>query len=386
MTANRAGLFQAFNGPTSGTATNGAITTTLVGLQGQGVQSDSGAVTAVIGGQFLGQKIGTGAVTTLSAGNFLLQSTNATGTVTTMRAANFGQLLGNQVTTGTITNPIMVEIGGWNVAGGPTYTNPPEQLRLADGAATNGIGLRQIGSAEVNSFNGNVRFGADTSPGTAYADFAASTTSSAQVNFEAGTAPTAPVDGDLWHDSTIKNLIQASADLSRTLSGTFWRQYATVAVSNTTTETTMTHTGRGTRTLPANFLVLGRAFRVVAGGSYSTTDLVAATTFVIRLKLGGATLITSPTVLSTANTAGPWRLAADCVVTIVGASGAIVCTGLFTYANTQGGTPTFTANYATTGITVDTTGTLTWDVTAQLATTVTSADTISMYPFTIQAD
>lgn len=112
---------------------------------------------------------------------------------------------------------------------------------------------------------------------------AASTTAKPSLNLAAGTSPTTPVAGDVWHDSTEKSF-KVSTGVVATLIGTIARGYATATNSNQSTETSITPAVYGTLTLPANCLVPGKTLRVKFGGNY-TTDLVSGPDLNIKVKL-----------------------------------------------------------------------------------------------------
>lgn len=327
------------------------------------MQSDSGALSSLIGGNFLGQKTGTGAITTMIAANVGLQSTNVTGTVTTMQGLNVGQILGNQVTSGTITNAMMVNVGGWST--GPTFTNTQEQLRLSDGSA-NGIALRQIGSAETNRLNGNLRVGADSAPGAAFVDYAAGTTSNAQANYEASTAPSSPVEGDLWNDSTQKTRQVFVNGVKQSIPGVLFTQTATATFSNTGTATSVIGSGVGAMTLPANFFVAGKTFRLVAAG-FGGSDAAAPGTMTIRLRVGN--VVTTSLAVSITVVNWTWYLDTHCTCRTTGVTGTIWCNGVAGITNNTTANTFQMAQMNNGGTdTVDTTGTLLVDVTGQFGT------------------
>jgi hypothetical protein len=75
----------------------------------------------------------------------------------------------------------------------------------------------------------------------------------------------------------------ADTTLRHSLDGTIFAQTQTVSVTGTASETTLTGTGRGVKTLPSNwFSLIGRSLRVTARGYYSAQ---ANQTLVLRVKI-----------------------------------------------------------------------------------------------------
>jgi hypothetical protein len=66
-------------------------------------------------------------------------------------------------------------------------------------------------------------------------------------------------------------------------------QTATGSCTNTTTQTTITSTGVGSLTLPANFFIAGRTLKIEGMGYHSSTGNPSIT---IRVKLGSTTIAT----------------------------------------------------------------------------------------------
>ena|SRR3990167_2851428 len=99
-------------------------------------------------------------------------------------------------------------------------------------------------------------------------------------------------------------------------------QTATATVGNTGTETTLTGSGVGTLTLPANTLVAGRALRLKANGTFSTNAL--ANPLVIRVKLGStAVLLTVATAAATLLVDRMWSVSAIITCRTTGALGTV---------------------------------------------------------------
>ena len=130
-------------------------------------------------------------------------------------------------------------------------------------------------------------FGIGNTP-TAYGDFAASTTSAASLRMRSGTAPSSPNDGDLWLDSTQQTNYSVRKTTKEALVGCIYSNGAIKEIAGTTTSlTTLSASGVGTLTLPANFLVVGKTIRVRVRG-YTTK--AAASSQVWTITLGGTTI------------------------------------------------------------------------------------------------
>lgn len=195
---------------------------------------------------------------------------------------------------------------------------------------------------------------------------AASTTGSASMNIPAGTAPTSPVEGDMWADSTQKAVAMYVDGMTQYGPGVIFTQTADQTVTNTVTETTILGTGVGTKTLPANFFAVGKTIRLRVGGVYSTPAL-ATPSLIIKVKYG-ATVIA--TVTTTALLSGATNLEFDGEILITcrttGASGTVMVHGDVEYATGVAGTISVDPlNNAGATTTIDTTASNALDVTVQ---------------------
>lgn len=149
--------------------------------------------------------------------------------------------------------------------------------------------------------------------------------------------------------------------------GVLFSQTVSVEVKNTTTETTLTGSGRGTLTLPADFLKVGKTLRVTARGIFSTTG---TPNLRLRVLLGGS----SGVLISTGSFATPssvtnrgWVL--ECLVTCysVGASGTAFSQGEARISTSATDGVLIDATNAATK-TIDTTSALALDVVAMWGT------------------
>jgi hypothetical protein len=196
-----------------------------------------------------------------------------------------------------------------------------------------------------------------TSP-SALLSIAGSTTARASINIATGTAPTSANSGDVWHDATQKTTYINNAGVNQSHSGTLFTQTADATCANTTTETTLTSTGVGTLTLPANFFVAGKTIKLQAYGFHSSTS---GATVTIRVKLGSTTILTATGSSGSDTNAG---IIMDTVITCrtTGASGTVAGQGVYTEI---GNTPNFRQMTNTAAVTVDTTTSQAITMTAQ---------------------
>lgn len=148
-------------------------------------------------------------------------------------------------------------------------------------------------------------------------------------------------------------------------------QTANADVNNTAAETTLIGTGTGSATFTANLLTAGKTFRVIQKGFISTTS--PADTCNLRVKIGGTTVSTiaiDTSSMGASQTNVPYFLEYLIVCRTTGASGTVMITGTITYpVPTAFGipTPVVQAIGSSSTVTVNTTGTLANDITADWA-------------------
>lgn len=160
---------------------------------------------------------------------------------------------------------------------------------------------------------------------------AGSTTAISSLRVTSGTAPTSPISGDFWHDSTQKGIQVFTDGIKQTILGTVFTQTADKTVSNTPTETSIVGTGVGGLTLPANFWVAGKTIRITMSGVYSTVA-VTGDVVTIKIKAGSATLATkATTALVTGGTNLAWRAEVLVTCRTTGVSGTVQVSGGVTY-------------------------------------------------------
>lgn len=137
------------------------------------------------------------------------------------------------------------------------------------------------------------------------------------------------VEGDFWNDSTQKAISAFVDGLQQALLGVIFTQTANATITNTVTETTLLGTGVGTKTLPANSLIIGKTVRIKACGFYST-DGAAAGTLTFNLKIGGTTVATTGA-RTAVNAAANfyWEIEAEITCRTTGAGGTVFAQAKF---------------------------------------------------------
>lgn len=203
----------------------------------------------------------------------------------------------------------------------------------------------------------------------------ASATGAASLRIPAGTAPTAPAEGDKWNDSTQKADIAFLAGISQARVGCIYSSYADVTVSGTASETTLLGgSAKGTLTLPANFWTIGKKIRIRGGGIHSMPG--GSPTMQIRLYLGSV-LIGDTTALvdkNDTNTAHSFDYQVTCITT--GATGTVKCTGFMLHH--EGTVDVNMWPFENTGTaTIDTTAAMTVNLTSQVSTSTGTSVTAS---------
>jgi hypothetical protein len=101
-------------------------------------------------------------------------------------------------------------------------------------------------------------------------------------------APASPANGDIWADSTGGELQTRQGGMTQIVTGRIFTQTASVALTNSTTETSLLGTGSGSKNLSANFLTVGKTIRISALGSWG----YASGSVTLRLKRSSTVLAT----------------------------------------------------------------------------------------------
>lgn len=161
----------------------------------------------------------------------------------------------------------------------------------------------------------------------------AATTSISSINSAAGTAPTTPVNGDIWNDSAT-NMMAFFNGNTLYQSGNLYTATAAVTLASTTPTTAFSTTKIGSTTIGASSLKVGQKFYIWGAGYYSTPALNTATV-TIAAKIGSVTISTVTTAAFPASATNlPYDFNLQCTVQAVGSgtSAKIVCDGGFNYA------------------------------------------------------
>jgi hypothetical protein len=109
--------------------------------------------------------------------------------------------------------------------------------------------------------------------------------------------------------------------------GPVFVQTADVTVANTVTETSLAGSGIGTKTIPANFLAVGRQIRVRARGYVSTTG---TPNFRVRIKLGATVILDTGSVAFIGTIANnEWVIEGVITCRSVGGGGTVMAQGSF---------------------------------------------------------
>lgn len=341
---------------TSGTfQTFRAITTTLAGAT-VGANFDYTTAVTNAAQNFSGITLSTAAVTAANT-NTLRGMTISPGAIT--NAAGATTYIGALITMPAITQS----------AGTLTSTG----LRINGGTVTSGTAYALITDIAA----GSIGFGTTTP--TARLTLASSTTAISGLNLDYGATPTTLRIGDIWGEVTTlmfswfdgishyfaSNTYSALADKTiNTISD--------VSAFNATNGTGYV----GTTTIPANYMKVGKKFTITGWGVYSTPALNTSTV-TIKIKYGATTVATVTTnALPAAATNLPFDFIADCTVRSVGATGTIVCNGMFNYATALTAAAA-TSNALVSGVvTIDTTAQSNIDVTGAWSAVTTETATV----------
>lgn len=128
----------------------------------------------------------------------------------------------------------------------------------------------------------------------------------------------------------------------------------------------ITGTGEGTLTFSKTFWKVGSMFRLRMGGYYKT-DAVAPT-YTLEAKFGSTVLWSSGAAVLVATQDAGWFADVTFICTAIGATGAVLSSGVATFLNNDPAEPSvFSANASTnTPVTLDTEAEYTLSVTADL--------------------
>lgn len=146
------------------------------------------------------------------------------------------------------------------------------------------------------------------------------------------TTKSSPNEGDVWDDTTQKGFMVYADGIKQVLAGVIFTATADNSVTNSTSELSALPTGVGTKTLPANFFVVGKAVRIKGGGVFSTA-VAAQGTLNVKVKYGSTILSQSTAFTPVANlTTQGFDFEVIIVCRTTGATGTVTTTGGFTYS------------------------------------------------------
>lgn len=201
------------------------------------------------------------------------------------------------------------------------------------------------------------------------------TGSGSQIRLQAGSSGT--TEGDISNNSTQKCITAYVDGIQQYDTRSLFVQTATATCANTTTETTISSTGVGTLTLPANFFVAGKTIKIKGWGYHSSTTNPNLT---IKVKFGSTVILTTGAHTMHNDTNSLWELNADITCRTTGGSGTVFAQGLFADYGTNGDHVQM-VNTATT--TISTTSSQAITITAQWGT-ASSSNTISLSNLTLE--
>ena len=303
------------------------------------------------------------------------------GTVAVTSLIGFGTyvtslILSNDLENATITNLYHFKATNPN-ASTITLTNNIAHYTPALNLGTNRYGYYSDLAANANYFDiysnggaqsahvGLFKFGDNVAP-TALVHTLGSTTARASIRVEAGTAPTSPNSGDLWHDSTRQCFQVYCGAMTLGLQKVGFAETGNANINTSTSETTLIGTGTGTATLAANFLTVAKTIKVRMWGFYGTkASPVGALT--IRFKYGSTTLVTLSPTLTVSLTNQPFNLEFELTCRTTGATGTVFAQGEGKFYSAAG-TAGLISGVTTATTTIDTTASSKIDITAQWAT------------------
>jgi hypothetical protein len=173
--------------------------------------------------------------------------------------------------------------------------------------------------------------------------------------------------------------INFAGGVKRSDVGVLFVQTATGTIANSTTETSISSTGVGTLTLPANFFIAGRSLRIMGLGFHSS--VAVAPTIRIKIKLGSTIVLDTTAVTSGIDTSAAIYIYGAITCRTTGASGTIFAQGEY---QEMGTTPNHFQMVNTATTTIDTTASQAITVTAQWGT-ASASNTISLTNLIVEA-
>lgn len=193
-----------------------------------------------------------------------------------------------------------------------------------------------------------------------------------------GYAPKLPNDATKYLDGTGSYTVPAgSGGGSSTTNSTLFTATADATNNAVATDTTLVGSGVGSLTTSASYFGAGTSLLLIAKGTVSTA--ITPDNLTVKIKAGSVVIASASGLSLTGALSGSnWELLALVTCRTVGATGTFKCNALF--AVTGSALTPLEAKIVDSGNTVDTTGTLAWNLTAAWAST-TAGDTITCTNF-----
>lgn len=175
------------------------------------------------------------------------------------------------------------------------------RIAFADNADSATSQNRQVGDDGVQTYNQSKKNGGmiTIGPGTATdgstrLDLPPGLAGTSPMRIESGVAPTTPVEGDTWNDSTAKSFVSFEDGIKSYRSGVIFISTGIGGISSVAVPSTITanSTVYGTNTLPANFWVTGKTIRLKVMGDLST-GAAGSGTLTINVNFATTTIATS---------------------------------------------------------------------------------------------
>lgn len=169
--------------------------------------------------------------------------------------------------------------------------------------------------------------------------------------------------------------VGTTSGINQWVNSTIFTQTNTVTISNTTTETSILGTGIGTKTLPANFLAIGKIVRLTVRGYINETS---TPTIRVRLKLGSTTIFdtTATNINSLGGTDKYFDATYDITCRTTGVTGTVFPQGRWQYA-ANSGVNSVINGAVTSATTINTTISQVIDLTVQWGTANASNNVVS---------
>lgn len=191
----------------------------------------------------------------------------------------------------------------------------------------------------------------------------------------------ASANGQFGYEGTTQSAFQVYASgVNQNLSGSVWVKTADTTSATSTAEDALLDTGVGTKTLPANFFVIGKTVRVTLRGKYSNT---LTPTLRLKIKLGSNIMVDTgaQTTITGASNAF-FEITGDMTCRTTGGSGTIEAMGR-AMVSSAAVTSAVWESSVVTAVTVDTTASQAVGVTAQWGTS-SGSNTITGMTATIE--